>query len=278
MASLKPLWLSVGSLSERLRRTDSLYLGLDFDGTLTPLTADPREAALPGRAREVLQRLARHRGMNVAILSSRSLVDLWRRVAIEGVFYAGSSGIETRDGEGHCETHSGSASALPAPLLGELEDWCRRFPGAWLETRVSSCALHFSALPVSLQPAFGAGLRRRIRPHLPQVSLVHGRTEFEVMPAGGWDKAAALDRWLEPAPAGAVLLYFGDDTRDEPVHAAVRDRGGFAVAVGRVVSRAEYALPSSDEVLWFLEWLDREWPQRTTPILGMPGQLEATTA
>ena len=32
MASLKPLWLSVGSLCDRLRNSDSLYLGLDFDG------------------------------------------------------------------------------------------------------------------------------------------------------------------------------------------------------------------------------------------------------
>ena len=41
MASLKPLWLSVGTLSERLHRAGSLHLGLDFDGTLVPLEPDP---------------------------------------------------------------------------------------------------------------------------------------------------------------------------------------------------------------------------------------------
>lgn len=265
MASLKPLWLSVGPLSEQLRRADSLHLGLDFDGTLTPISVDPREATLPMRAREVLERLSRQAGTRLAFLSSRRLDDLWRRIGIEGVFYAGSSGLETRDERGRSETHAGSTFSLPMPLLRELDGWCQRFPGARLESRVGSCVLHFAGVAPSLHPAFGAGVRRRVRPCQSQVTLVHGRTGFEVMPADGWGKAAALERWLEPAPPEALILYFGDDTRDEPVHAAVRRRGGLAVAVDRVVSHAEYALPTPGDVVWFLEWLDREWSLRGSP-------------
>jgi len=279
MASLKPLWLSVGSLSERLRRTDSLHLGLDFDGTLTSIAPDPRDVVLSTRARDVLERLSRQAGVRLAILSSRTLDDLWRRVGLEGLFYAGSSGLETRDEQDQRETHAGGTVSLPMPLLRELDGWCQRFPGARLETRINSCALHFSAVAASLQPAFGAGVRRRVRPFLPQVALVHGRTEFEVMPADGWDKAAALERWLESMPSGSVLVYFGDDTRDEPVHAAVRRRGGVAVAVGRIVSQAEFGLPTPGDVVWFLEWLDREWALRhTAPAPSMKGRLEHTTA
>jgi trehalose 6-phosphate phosphatase len=260
MASLKPLWLSVGSLSEQLRRADSLHVGLDFDGTLTPLSADLRESALSVRAREVIERLSRRAGARLAFLSSRMLDDLWLKVGIADAFYAGSSGLEIRDGRGRRETHA--AASLPLPLLRELEGWCQRFPGARLESRGSSCALHFAGVAPSLLPAFGAGLRRRLRLHDSRLNLVHGRAAFEVMPAGGWDKAAALERWLGPAGPGSLLCYFGDDTRDEPVHEAVRSRGGLAVAVDRNVSRAEYALPTPGDVIWFLEWLDREWSQR----------------
>lgn len=260
MASLKPLWLSVGSLSKQLRRADSLHVGLDFDGTLTPLSADPREAALSVRARDVLERLSRRAGARLAFLSSRTLDDLWRRVGVEGVFYAGSSGLETLDERGRRETRAGAA--LPSPLLHELEGWCQRFPGARLESRGSSCALHFGGVAPSLQPAFGAGVRRRLRPHDPQLNLVHGRAAFEVMPAGGWNKAAVLERWLESAGPGTLLFYFGDDTRDEPVHEMVRRRGGLAVAVDRIISHAEYVLPTPGDVIWFLEWLDREWSLR----------------
>ena len=279
MASLKPLWLSVGSLSEQLRRADSLHVGLDFDGTLTPISADPREAALSVRAREVLERLSQRAGARLAFLSSRMLDDLWRRVGIKGVFYAGSSGLETRDERGRRETHAGTAVSLPLPLLRELEGWCQRFPGAFLESRVNSCALHFARVAPSLQPAFGAGVRRRLRPHDSRLTLVHGRTGFEVMPAAGWDKAAALERWLESARPGALIFYFGDDTRDEPVHAAVRRRGGLAVAVDRIVSHAEYALPTPGDVIWFLEWLDREWSLRgLLPAHAGQDRMEPSTA
>jgi trehalose-phosphatase len=277
MASLKPLWLSVGALSEQLRNAGSLHVGLDFDGTITPLSADPREARLSARAREVIERLSRRTGARLAFLSSRTLDDLWRRVGIEGVFYAGSSGLETQDERGRRETHA--ASALPSQLLHELEGWCQRFPGARLESRGSSCALHFGGVALSLQPAFGAGVRRRLRPHDSQLILVHGRAAFEVMPAGGWDKAAVLERWLDSAGPGTLLFYFGDDTRDEPVHEMVRRRGGLAVAVDRTVSNAEHVLPTPGDVIWFLEWLDREWALREAlPVPAGRDRLEPSTA
>ena len=279
MASLKPLWLSVGSLSAQLRRADSLYLGLDFDGTLTPISGDPRQTELSVRAREVLERLSRQDGVRLAFLSSRTLEDLQGRIGLEGVFYAGSSGLETRDERGRHQAHAGTALSLPQPLLHELEGWCQRFPGARLEPRGSSCALHFAEIVPSLQPAFGAGVRRRVRPYESRVTLVHGRTGFEVMPAGGWDKAAALGHWLESSGSGELLFYFGDDTRDEPAHAAVRSRGGFAVAVDRIVSHAEYALATPGDVIWFLEWLDREWSLRD-PLPARTGdsRMETSTA
>jgi trehalose-phosphatase len=265
MASLRSLWLSVGPLSERLCRTDSLYLGLDFDGTLTPIAPNPHETVLPTRARQVLHRLSGQEGIHLGFFSSRTLDDLQSRIGLAGVYYAGSSGLETRDELGACEIHSGSTTDLPAGLLGDLERWCQRFPGAELEPRPCSCALHYQAVAVPLQPAFGAGVRRRLRPHQPQLTLVHGRAEFEVMPGDGWNKAAAFERWLGASRPSVLPLYFGDDTRDEPVHSVVRRRRGFAVAVGRIVSRAEYALPSPENVVWFLEWLDREWWQIHSP-------------
>ena len=263
MASLKPLWLSVGALCDRLRTSDSLYLGLDFDGTLTPITDHPSATNLSTRAREVLERLSQRDGVRMAVLSGRPLDDLQEKTAIKGVFLAGSSGLETQDEKGRREIHVSPDQSVPIDLTQELENWCLRFPGSWLESKTSSCALHYRAVAPSLQPAFGAGVRRRIRPYQGRATLVHGKCVFEVMPAFGWDKAAALSRWLDKAPANATMLYFGDDTHDEPVHEMVRQRGGFAVAIGRIVSQAEYVLPTPGDVVWFLEWLDREWPTVT---------------
>lgn len=139
-------------------------------------------------------------------------------------------------------------------------------PGAWVEDKRFSYALHYRGVAPALQPAFGAGVRRRARPFRNQVQLVHGKRVFEIMPAVAWEKSAALRLWLDERQASGTLLFFGDDTSDEPVYRTVRERGGIAVAVGRTVSAAEFSLPSPAEVIWFLEWLENEWGAREAPV------------
>ena len=60
---------------------------LDYDGTLSPIVADPGAAALVNGAREALESLASQ--CPVAILSGRDLADIRDRVAIPGIWYAG---------------------------------------------------------------------------------------------------------------------------------------------------------------------------------------------
>ena len=262
MPRLKSLWLSLSELSRRFDASESLHVASDFDGTLIPIADHPDRAEAPERAREVLQRLAAQPDVSLALISGRRLDDLEQRFEGVPMFLAGASGLESRDEHGRRQVHVPAGSRLPDALRLELEGWCLRFPGSRVEDKRSSCTLHYRAVAAPLQPAFGAGVRRRIRPFQEQARLVHGRRAFEVLPAASGDKSAALASWLEGRDPGGTLFYFGDDTIDEPVHRSVRERGGISVAVGRMVSVAEYALASPTEVVWFLEWLEREWSAR----------------
>lgn len=264
MPRLKPLWLSLGELSRRLRTSDTLFVAVDFDGTLTPIAEHPNQVHLPQRARELLRRLTRRDRLHVAVISGRRLDDLEH--LLDGpLFLAGAGGIETRDEDGRRRVHLPPDVQLPEALRQDLEAWCGRFAGAWVEDKRFSYALHYRGVTAALQPAFGAGVRRRARPFRNQVQLVHGKRVFEIMPAVAWEKSAALRLWLDERQASGTLLFFGDDTSDEPVYAAVRERGGIAVAVGRTVSAAEFSLPAPAEVIWFLEWLENEWSAREAP-------------
>lgn len=268
MATLKPLWLSLDDLSSRLHRSRLMYLVCDYDGTLTPIVDHPSAARLPIRTRTVLDNLSRDDDVRLAVLSGRKVEDLERHLAVKNCFLVGAAGLETQQSDGTRSRHLDPERALPGELRSSLQTWCERFPGAWVEDKDVAFALHYRGVTPDLQPAFGAGVRRRVRPFKTMASLVHGKRVFEVMPEVQWDKGTAVRQWLDRVSDSAeqTLMFFGDDTNDEPVHELVRERGGIAVAVGRTVSRAEYGLPSPNEVMWFLEWLEREWKARPVSV------------
>lgn len=58
----------------------------DFDGTLSPIVPDRTAARLHPECRELLNELVRAPGRFVAVLSSREIEDLSRRVPLPGVF------------------------------------------------------------------------------------------------------------------------------------------------------------------------------------------------
>jgi len=259
MAKLEPLWLHLHGMAERMGEASSLAVATDYDGTVTPIVSHPGEAELPARARRALETLAGVKGARVMVLSGRALDDLRKQIGVQGVALCGNAGLESENEQGEREMHVPPGKEVPVSLRTELEAWCQRFPGAWLEDKGHSVALHYRNVPQRFQGAFGAGVRRRARPHRGAATLVHGKKVFEVMPAISWNKADALERWWDNR---GMLFFFGDDTNDEPVHARVSEKGGTAVAVGRVVSKAGYALRGPNEVVWFLEWLSREWQER----------------
>jgi len=256
---LKPLWLHLATIAQRLRGATTLALACDFDGTLAPIVAQPGQASVSQRTRVALARLTRLDHVRVAFLSGRTLDDLIPRVGLEGVFYAGAAGLEIQRESGKREGHLPPDATLPDELRASLQEWADRFPGAWLEDKRFSLALHYRNVAPDKQGALDAGVRRRYRRFADRAHLVHGKKVFEFMPSVSRDKAWALQQWMNPSPQDALFFYLGDDTNDEPALALVRKLGGISVAVGRTTSVAEYALDSPEGVTWFLEWLATEW-------------------
>ncbi|HEY3215469.1 MAG TPA: trehalose-phosphatase [Candidatus Eisenbacteria bacterium] len=269
MARLKPIWLCLDVVASALAGARRLHVAADFDGTLTPIVDHPDRARLSSRARRALTGLARLPGTRVALLSGRRLSDLRRRVRLTGAFLSGLSGLETLDRAGRLRVHLRPEQRLPRTLRRELAEWCARFPGAWLEDKRLAVALHYRAVPPGRRAVLAAGVRRMARRY-PKVFCEHGKRVFDFKPRASWTKADALAWWLRGSlgpradrrKKPGLLFFFGDDANDEPAYVWVRRRGGVTVAVGRRVSRAEYGVPTSDHVVWLLEWLEREWRAR----------------
>jgi trehalose 6-phosphate phosphatase len=259
MPRLPQLWHALEHLAARLEPRPHLFIGCDFDGTLVGIRERPEDVTLDDRTRETLDRLRRLEAVHVAILSGRTLDDLAARVGMPGVYLAGAGGLESQDETGRRASHVTPDRLAPPELVRDLAIWCRRFPGAWIEEKGPAFAVHYRAVAPTLQPAFGAGLRRRVRPFSGRVQLMHGKKVFDVLPSGSDGKAGALRRWLARHPGqDPLLFYFGDDRNDEEAYVAARALGGVTTAVGRLATRAQYGLPSPRSVGWFLEWLLHE--------------------
>ena len=69
----------MSGLDERIRRVAAaprLLVALDFDGTVSPLVAEPMRARATPEAARIIERLSEQRGVTVALVSGRSLRDL----------------------------------------------------------------------------------------------------------------------------------------------------------------------------------------------------------
>jgi trehalose 6-phosphate phosphatase len=219
---------------------------LDFDGVLAPIVARPEDAYPPAETRAELTRLAGRYAL-VAVVSGRAGEDVRGRVAVDGIVYVGSHGLE---------------------LDPQADRWRRRiadFAGAapWAPSQIElkglSVAFHYrdradeqAAVRELEELAEGAredGLVARF-----------GRKVLEVLPPVGSNKGTAVRHLLDGAGLGRALVA-GDDITDLDAFLAVEElEHRIRVAVladespSLLADHAELGLGSTTE---FLELLRR---------------------
>jgi alpha,alpha-trehalase len=241
----------------RLReRTPAIFL--DYDGTLTPIVADPVKATLPDKTRKVLKRLAEH--YSVAIISGRDLGDVQNMVGLGDIAYAGSHGFDIIGPGVRYRDQKMGERFLPAleRAEGELRTALKDIPGAKIERKRFAITAHYrrvgrANVPI-LEQRFDA-----ILSHHPELRKSTGKKVFELRPNIDWDKGKALLYLLEALHTDhsrILPVYIGDDVTDEDAFRAISD-WGIAIAVGRGKrpTAAHYMLRNPAEVAEFLQEL-----------------------
>lgn len=232
-----------------------LFVGLDYDGTLTGIVPRPEDAHLPAAARAVLERLVARPDTTLAFLSGRALADVRERVAVEGAYYAGNHGLEI-EGPGLHRVHpeaATSASAL-ARVAGALEQAFAADARVAIEHKGITLSVHYR----TVRAAEHDGVRDvalRIAAAEPALRATEGKCVVEVRPRVDWHKGAAL-RFIRaslPDP-DSPALFIGDDVTDEDAFRAL-PAGGWGIIVAERLVRGTAAhawLHSPGEVV---EWL-----------------------
>ncbi len=235
---------------------------LDFDGTLSPIVDEPSAAALADGAADALRALAAQ--CDVVVLSGRDLADLWSRVRLFGLWYAGSHGFELSAPDGsryHNETAEATIGVLEQ-VAAELRDRFALLDAVAVEHKRYSVAVHYrNAAPGVVREVTATvhtiGNRSGLR-------VINGRKVTELQPNVAWDKGKAL-RWIVHRIAGADVrlpIYIGDDLTDEEAFDALRYDGmGIVIRNGDEGDRgsaARFALDGPTAVREFTERLARD--------------------
>lgn len=217
----------VPAWAEAWRGTGGLVLLLDFDGTLAPIVDRPEAAAMPEETRRALERLMAMPGVEVAVVSGRGLADVRERAAIPGIAYAGNHGMEI-EGPGVSRVHPEARAARPAleMAVGMLHSAVAAVPGAFLEDKGLTLSVHFRLAPPERRTELTAAVAR-VTAMVPGVRMTAGKQVLEVRPRVDWHKGRAVLFLLEQMrpPAGAPVLYLGDDRTDEDAFRALAHGG-----------------------------------------------------
>ncbi|AYN40723.1 trehalose-phosphatase [Streptomyces dangxiongensis] len=213
-------------LAALLARPRDAVIGLDFDGTLAPIVADPEQARAHPGAVPALAALAPEVA-SIAVITGRP-----PEVAVRYGGFADVPGLEHLTVLGHYgaerwEAATGKVTAPPphpgvAAARAELPGLLERAgagQGTWIEEKGRALAVH-TRRAADPQAAFEA-----LRGPLAGLATRHGlivepgRLVLELRPPG-MDKGVALLDHARATRAGCVV-YAGDDLGDLPAFAAV---------------------------------------------------------
>jgi len=250
---------ALSHIDEIFRTLDKgmLAVFLDYDGTLTPIVDDPKNATLPAETKAILRHLAEF--VSVAIVSGRDLSDVKHMVGLNEIIYAGSHGFDIAGPEGTSHEEVGQ-DYLPALDRAEerLIQLTSNIQGARIERKRFAIAIHFRQMDDSLIDDLESHVDAVVLQE-PGLKKSQGKKIFELSPNMEWDKGKAIQlllRLLFVDTSDAVPIYIGDDTTDEDAFRALQGHGiTIVVSDEERMSEAEYSLKNTDEVREFLNKL-----------------------
>lgn len=206
--------------SERLSRTAFFF---DFDGTLSAIGPDPEKVGPVPDAPEALAELAGRSGY-CAVVSARPVRFLAGQLhAVPGLALHGLYGLEY-SADGGATVTTLPAAAPYRPVIDEAaRAAAAALPGALIEHKGLSCAVHFRNTPelAEAAEAWAAGYAKEHG-----LKVQRGRMVVELKPPVERDKGHVVREALDERPELVGGWFFGDDLGDRPAFAALAERAG----------------------------------------------------
>ena len=238
----------------RIRDAEHRLLLLDFDGTLVRLRRHPDDVRFSTRGRKILQRLAGHANLTIAVVSGRELEKIQSLVGVEGIRYVGLHGAERA---GETTVPSIAARQMVEAALKTAQTGLAGLRGIEIEDKRLSFAVHYrGARPPAIETAsrvvadIAAASNDKLR-------ILCGKKVWELLPREFPGKGFAVLELFARLPEKKIAIYFGDDETDEEAFSVLP--GQITVNVGGAGNtHASFYVRSPSDVLNFLSRLEKE--------------------
>jgi len=214
--------------------TTPILLGLDYDGTISEIAAEPRLARPLSGVLAALRSLAAHRRrVAIALITGRTIEDLRSRMPLPaGILVAGAHGLQLMDETGKIEI-AGAINDCREDLE-RARSWLNQHlptnAGFIVEDKGVAVALHYRQAAAPLAHDLRNSFERFILQQTSSLQPRHGKMVIEALPHIA-TKATAIRTMCRWAGAEFEPVYFGDDLTDEDAFSELGPRG-ISVLVG----------------------------------------------
>ncbi|MBS1301061.1 trehalose-phosphatase [Loktanella sp. SALINAS62] len=222
----------------------SLYVFLDFDGTLVSLADTPDSIVVPDELNGVLADLHQRLNGRLAIVSGREVSQIERFLPDFPGDIFGAHGAEARI-DGALRRHRLVGSDIVADAQARARSLTDSDPDLLLELKDTGAVVHYRATPQKGDQV-KAALQDIVDDHGDLV-LHASKMAWEMRPADA-TKAAAVQHLMQGQPDTIRPVVIGDDVTDEEAMAVAHQMNGVCIKIGTGDTSAQHRLDGPSEL------------------------------
>jgi len=249
-------------INQKILKSNSIILFLDYDGTLVSFKDRPSEITTPEIIKKILRQLIKNPKIMVVIVTGRSMNDIKKLLNVRGLSFIALHGLQIETISGFRFTWKKADQArllvkkIKESIKGDLEK------GAFIEDKELTVVLHYRLLRVNkiqhVLHKFKKAVYNNDREKT--FEIINGIKVIEARPKG-WNKGKAIELFLTKHTKKKKMLpiYIGDDVTDEDAFKSLGKRG-ISIYVSNQSKRktvAQYRVKNPDEVFFFLQSLSQ---------------------
>ncbi|MEW6202284.1 MAG: trehalose-phosphatase [bacterium] len=247
-------------VKEALAQGRTLSIIFDYDGTLTPIVAQPEDAILDNEMLKILKDMEMSEQVKMAVLSGRTSDTLQHFLGeLSHTKLVGDHGAEIE--------RRNTFKAFVSQYLVGLRWLAEKYPGCYLEDKEVALGVHYRNIAQEAAAEFIAVFFNwwLLNGEMKLFQVAAGKKVFEIRPSVKSNKGTAvielLNSWYDADWMKKTLpIYFGDDITDEDAFKALKkylssDAVTILVADNPRLTAANYRAPDVNTIKQILRWI-----------------------